>query len=137
MKPDLTLLYSQLGLSPDCTLPELQLAYRRKISGLQRARASGQPTSPEAAAALRDLIALYTTATRFHRRYGRLPGANPHRPWTPSCSFPVLPNPSQGPVPVRSDHRRGAPTRIALGIAVGALVVLFGVLAFVSGEWFR
>lgn len=137
MKPDLTLLYSQLGLPPDCTLAELQLAYRRKISGLKRARAAGQSETPEAAAALRDLIALYTTATRFHRRYGRLPGANPHRTWITSRSYPVIAGLSRDAIPVRQHAQRGALARFALGIVVGALVVVFGLLAFASGEWFR
>lgn len=77
MKPDLTLLYSQLGLKPDCTLAELQLAYRRRISELQPDRPATDAQSADAAALLRNLIWMYTTARRFHRRHGRLPGAAP------------------------------------------------------------
>ena len=47
MKPDLTLLYSQLGLRPDCSLAELQLAYRRRISELQPNPLDPGSQSPE------------------------------------------------------------------------------------------
>lgn len=78
MKPDLTTLYSELDLAPDCSLAEFQLACRRRISELQPRRL-GRAATPESHAQLRNLIELYTTATRFHRRYGRLPGAAPDR----------------------------------------------------------
>lgn len=84
MKPDLTLLYSQLGLKPDCSLAELQLAYRRRISELQPNRLEAGSQSPESSALLRNLIWLHTTASRFHRRYGRLPGAAAQRTATES-----------------------------------------------------
>lgn len=77
VKPDLTLLYSQMGLKPNCSLAELQLAYRRRISELQPNPMDAGSQSPESHALLRNLIWLYTTASRFHRRYGRLPGAAP------------------------------------------------------------
>lgn len=138
MKPDLTLLYSELGLKPNCTLAELQLAYRRRISQLQPNR-SGGVQSPEAVAMLRNLIWLYTSATRFHRRYGRLPGAPPPHgagafarpgqtaPIAPSTSYVAAPS---GNAPSRSP-------RIAFWVALALLVLLFVLVAVASGEWLR
>lgn len=138
MKPDLTLLYSELGLRPDCTLAELQLAYRRQIAELHPHGASTSHQSAESAAALRDLIALYTTASRFHRRYGRLPGAPPHRGGGAQRALAVASgaNPDRLPVPMEH-HDEPHGTRITLGVAVVFLVLVFGVLALVSGEWLR
>ena len=135
MKPDLTLLYSELGLKPNCTLAELQLAYRRRISQLQPHRNGGVQT-PESIAVLRDLIWLYTSATRFHRRYGRLPGAAPHHVGTViglnrSVHVPTSYH-SQS-----SDEPAQQPLRIAFWVAMALLVVLFILVAVASGEWLR
>ena len=151
MKPDLTLLYSELGLQPNCSLAELQLAYRRRISELQPNRMGGMQ-SPESVAVLRDLIGLYTTATRFHRRYGRLPGAAPHRGGRMAASLPPLPSPSSpspsspppSPPRMRQSYRAPAPEtgdtatpRIAFWAAVILLILLFVLVALASGEWLR
>jgi hypothetical protein len=138
MKPDLTLLYSELGLRPNCSLAELQLAYRRRISELQPNR-NGGVQSPESLAVLRDLIWLYTSATRFHRRYGRLPGAAPGK-------FNGVAVRSQYPVVQRAPAERAMiappdstqpPTRFGFWVAVVLLVLLFVLLAVASGEWLR
>lgn len=73
MKPDLASLYSQLNLRPGCSLEEFQRAYRRRIAELHPDR-PGRPRSAESERTLRQLVALYTTVGRFHRRYGRMPG---------------------------------------------------------------
>lgn len=137
MKPDLTTLYSELGLKPNCSLAELQLAYRRRISSLQSNRAAGSALPPESAARLRDLIALYTTASRFHRRYGRLPGAAPRH----SRAGELVP---LGSAQARADsearparNRPSTQSRIALMVTITLLVLLFGLLAVASGEWLR
>jgi hypothetical protein len=137
MKPDLTTLYSELGLKPNCSLAELQLAYRRRISSLQSNRAAGSVLPPESAARLRDLIALYTTASRFHRRYGRLPGAAPRH----SRAGELAP---LGSAQARADsearsarNRPSTQSRIALMVTITLLVLLFGLLAVASGEWLR
>ena len=144
MKPDLTLLYSELGLQPNCSLAELQLAYRRRISELQPNR-MGATQSPESVAVLRDLIGLYTTATRFHRRYGRLPGAAPHRGGRTTVA-PLQPLSSRPPAPPRlqQSYRAAAPEsestaapRIAFWAAVILLILLFVLVALASGEWLR
>jgi hypothetical protein len=133
MNPDLTNLYSELGLAPDCSLAEFQLACRRRISELQP-RGLGRTVSPEAHAELRDLIGLYKTATRFHRRFGRLPGAAPRRAFggTPFRSGMA------GMRPVEGSEASGgeAPSRLAVAISA-LLVLLFAALALLSGEWFR
>lgn len=147
MKADLTLLYSELGLRPNCSLEELQLAYRRRISELHPRR-PGAKLPPQDSAYLCDLIGLYTTATRFHRRYGRLPGEAPRRIGgggtahagasrtyaayspRPSDSRPFEARPSSDPSPP-------APSRVALVLAVAVLTLLFGLLALASGEWLR
>ncbi|KGM52628.1 hypothetical protein N792_03765 [Lysobacter concretionis Ko07 = DSM 16239] len=74
MKGDFALLYSRLGLRPDCTLAEFKRAYRLRIGKLHpdKGPAIGGPETDDE---LTELIRLYTTATRFHRRHGRLPGA--------------------------------------------------------------
>lgn len=69
-------LYSMLRLTPACTPDDLHRAYRRAIAELHPDRA-GPGRSPEQQAHLRDLISLHAKATEFHRRHGRLPGANP------------------------------------------------------------
>jgi hypothetical protein len=74
MKWDLAQLYSQLNLRPDCTLEEFNHAYRRRIAELHPDKGPDAAT-PEARLLLPELIWLYGAATRFYRRYGRLPGA--------------------------------------------------------------
>lgn len=135
MKPDLTLLYSELGLKSNCSLAELQLAYRRRISELQPNRS---PQSPESTAMLRDLISLYTTANRFHRRYGRLPGAAPDHPDSGQPQHAILRRPySHYRFPSEGNRHPLPSPRIAWGLAVVLLVLLFGFLALASGEWLR
>jgi hypothetical protein len=73
MKWDLSQLYSQLDLQPDCTLQEFKSAYQRRIAELHPDRGADAST-PEVRLLLPELIWLYTAATRFHRRHGRLPG---------------------------------------------------------------
>lgn len=134
MKPDLTLLYSELGLKSNCSLAELQLAYRRRISELQPSRS---PQSPESTAMLRDLISLYTTANRFHRRYGRLPGAAPDHPGSGHPQHAIRRTYSHYRLPAEGNRHPLPSPRIAWGLAVVLLVLLFGFLALASGEWLR
>lgn len=136
MKPDLTLLYSELGLKPNCSLAELQLAYRRRISELQPNRTAGSTSTPESTAALRDLIGLYTTANRFHRRYGRLPGAAPNRSPVAHSSHSSVHRNRMRYTPAPESQESPSP-RIALGLAVMLLVLLFVLVALASGEWLR
>ena len=136
MKPDLTMLYSELGLKPNCSLAELQLAYRRRISELQPNRTGGAQ-SPESTAVLRELIGLYTTANRFYRRYGRLPGAAPHQSGVWSSAAVGARRRYADVSPPPSGNRASSQPRIALALAVMLLVLLFVLLAMASGEWLR
>ncbi len=74
MFPDFSLLYSELGLRPGCSLEALKSAYHRRIAELHPDRRGDRPASARDEAVLRDLIALYGSAMRFHRQHGRLPG---------------------------------------------------------------
>lgn len=74
MKPDFSLLYSELNLPPDCSLEDFKCAYRRRIAELHPDRTGVDPSSPEAQAALPALFSTYVAVNRFHRRYGRMPG---------------------------------------------------------------
>ncbi len=71
MKADFSQLYSRLDLHPGCTLAEFRHAYRQRIGELHPDRGADPRHHDE----LSDLLRLYTTAIRFHRRHGRLPGA--------------------------------------------------------------
>lgn len=136
MKADLTQLYSELGLRPNCSLEELQLAYRRRISELYPSR-PGAKLQSQKSAYLCDLIGLYTTATRFHRRYGRLPGEAPHRMGRGGPSHAGVSRTYVVYSPRPSEHSPPAPSRAALALAVALLVLLFVLLALASGEWLR
>jgi hypothetical protein len=67
----------------------LTLAYRRRVTQLHPDR---NPGVHDAASAerLRNLIALYDAAQRFHRRYGRLPGSSGNTP-SPRPALPERP----------------------------------------------
>ena len=78
MKPDLETIYSELDLSPSCSLEEFQRAYRKQIAELHPDRKSS-PQSAETQAALHELIWVYAAVNRFHRRYGRMPGGHSSR----------------------------------------------------------
>lgn len=72
MKPDLDSIYVELDLRPGCSLEEFKHAYRRRVAELHPDRPGARSAQDQAV--LRDLIRVYTAVTRFHRRYGRMPG---------------------------------------------------------------
>lgn len=90
MKPDFSLLYSQLDLPPDCSLEEFRSAYMRRIAELHPDRSGVEPTTVEAQATLRELVSTYVAVTRFHRRYGRMPGASPRGAGIHSHGSPLM-----------------------------------------------
>ena len=127
MKPDLDSIYSELDLQPNCSLEEFQRAYRRRIAELHPDRPG--PSSHESQAALRDLIWVYAMVTRFHRRYGRMPGGYPPHLRRHAWSGP-------GPTPRQShssedaggsDERRRRATL--------TLVLLFVALVILLASW--
>lgn len=99
MKQDFSLVYSQLDLRPDCSLEEFRSAYMRRIAELHPDRSGREPATVEAQATLRELVSTYVAVTRFHRRYGRMPGASPRT----SGDRPAATGPSAG-VPMRGAH---------------------------------
>lgn len=127
MKRDLAQLYSQLELSPGCTLEELQRAYRRRIAELHPDRLAG--ARPPEGGKLPDLIWLYTAAVRFHRRHGRLPGAGPVHvanvqrvtTTTPADGAAPPPRPATRPQDIPSPSRRYS--LLAIGLVVLLLVL--------------
>ena len=76
MEAEFDQLYAQLRLTPACSPDDLHRAFRRAVSELHPDRA-GDAADDESQARLRELIRLHARATEFHRRHGRLPGANP------------------------------------------------------------
>ena len=127
MKPDLDSIYSELDLQPNCSLEDFQRAYRRRIAELHPDRPG--PTSHENQAALRDLIWVYAMVTRFHRRYGRMPGGYP-----PQMRRHAWPGSGQAPDQSQTSHdpdgsdvrRRGATL---------TLVFLFVALVILLASW--
>ena len=119
---DFLQLYQQLGLRPDSSIEELKLAYRRRVADLHPDRPrNANGANPEVAGErLRQLTALYGSATAFHRRHGRLPGAG--------IAARPMPSPAP-PAPVASGGRpwRG---RILVLILAG-----LGVLAGAVWWW--
>lgn len=90
MKPDFSLLYSKLDLPPECSLEEFRSAYMRRIAELHPDRSGAEPATVEAQATLRELVSTYVAVTRFHRRYGRMPGALPRATGGHSHDSPLM-----------------------------------------------
>lgn len=72
---DYAKLYSQLDVQPDCSLVEFKRACRRRIAQMHPDR-SGPADDFGDGLPLTELVKLYRSAVRFHRRHGRLPGAH-------------------------------------------------------------
>lgn len=129
MEPDLSRLLAELNLSSNCTLEEFQRALRRRIGELHPDRTGPQGNSPEKQAELHRLLSAYSAVTRFHRRYGRMPGALVTQGMGEvratmihqAFQLPIAPDPEPEPVDVPS-------ARIALVFV--ALVVLLA-----SWDW--
>lgn len=126
MKPDLASLYSQLDLRPNCSLEEFQRAYRQRIAELHPDRAGTDPRSVETQALLRDLISMYSTVSRFHRRYGRMPGGPSRRFGANTSPRPATPWRTNAPgTPwVEGNDKRPATSTLTLVILFIALLML-------------
>ena len=131
MKPDLDQIYSELDLRPNCSLEEFKHAYRRRIAMLHPDRPGGRPGSPENRATLSDLIWVYATVTRFHRRYGRMPGGN--TPRTSSGKLPIFLGQDRGHSSPGSDDAQSRNRRRAR--ATVTLVALFIALVALLASW--
>lgn len=124
MKPDLDLIYSELDLQPNCSLEQFQRAYRKRIAELHPDRS--RHASQEKQAALRDLIRVYAMVTRFHRRYGRMPGGYPPHLRRAPSTF------GQRPAQI-SDEAEGSDG--GRGRATLTLVMLFFALVVLLASW--
>ncbi|MBW3550802.1 MAG: J domain-containing protein [Proteobacteria bacterium] len=124
MNSDLASLYSQLDLRPGCSFEEFQRAYRRQIAQLHPDRGRTDPGSSDTQARLRNLILLHATVSRFHHRYGRMPGGR-----SPRISG-VLPRRSHqvrhvGHAAASHPGSDRRPARFAVGLLIiGALVAM-------------
>lgn len=125
MKPDLESIYSHLDLDPSCSLEEFQRAYRKRIAELHPDRQDGTARSPDNQALLRNLLWVYATVSRFHRRYGRMPGGYPYNERRTSTSMVRPPN--RPYVPVDDDDGGGEDGRrptLTLAVLFIALLIL-------------
>jgi hypothetical protein len=77
MTADFAKLYDQLGIQADCSLEEFKQACRRRIRAQHPDLARAGAASDASQIPLVELLPLYVSALRFHRRHGRLPGAAP------------------------------------------------------------
>lgn len=130
MKPDFSLLHSELNLPPDCSLEEFKCAYRRRIAELHPDK-TGVAPSPEAQAALPALISTYDAVNRFHRRYGRMPGASPRS--SPGSGQRPTQHPESRfsmPIHVPADDDAERPAR-----PTWQLIILFVVLLVLLASW--
>ena len=139
MQLDFSLMYSELGLSPDCSLEEFQRAHRRRIAELHPDRKGGEPSSQEAEEELAALIAAHVAVSRFHGRHGRMPGAPPRAgaagdggndrlrgSATPRAGPPL-------PMPAADEPDRSSRSTGRLVIVFLAVLALLGLLA--SWDW--
>ncbi|MBS0558377.1 MAG: J domain-containing protein [Proteobacteria bacterium] len=98
---DFLALYQELGLAPGrCSVDEFKYAYRRRVARLHPDR---HPGSTAGAERMQRLTVLYDAALDFHRRYGRLPGAEQAAPlrYVTSGGRPTPP-----PTTTKSPHTR-------------------------------
>lgn len=68
---DFTAMYRELGVDATCSLADLRVAWRRRVSKLH----PDQGGNAEDTGRLQELNRRYDAAVAFHARFGRLPGA--------------------------------------------------------------
>ncbi len=138
MKPDFSVLYSQLGLSPDCSLDQLKHAYRRRIAELHPDRGpAADDSAGEGQIPLSDLNSIYAAALRFHRQHGRLPGSRPAlaprtEPLPPATEPEAIP---PAPLPEPAIEAAAAARRPTIGLVVVLAILALAVFldSFSSG----
>lgn len=129
MKPDLDSIYAELDIDPRCSLADFKRAYRRRIAELHPDREGTRSRNPEDEAVLRNLIRVYAAVTRFHRRYGRMPGGHPAHLRAPG--LPRFARVDRG-VPAVEPGRSGEARRTR---ATMTLVGLFIALVLLLASW--
>ncbi len=131
---DFLTLFQELGLPANCTLDELKLAFRRRVSQLHPDRAAGQVGDAESR--LQRLTAMYNAALDFHRRYGRMPGNSTKA--TPPRGVTTRPHAPSASPPDREAREATAPQRSHTGLmllgGLGALAVIAWLIAGSSIE---
>lgn len=131
MKRDFTLLYSELGLAVGCTLEDLKLAYRRRVAELHPDH--GNPVA-ESSVPLGELASLYGSATRFHRRHGRLPGTT--RTFHLGGAITYRPNTLDAPALKLTAAEHGEPVRrLSVATLVLPVVGVLVILLVLSQDW--
>jgi hypothetical protein len=135
-QPEGALLYARLGLPPDCTLEQFKLACRQRIAELHpdKSPAGAAPSSPDLP--ISELISLYVSAVRFHRRHGRLPGGQPiaaARALTPAPQAHPATQTSEATAPEPGDVAPPLSLRTWLLVAV-AVALLLALLAALDRE---
>ena len=122
MKLDFPKLYSQLGLTPDCSLDEFKHAYRRRVSELHPDRHHADTMGDTHPQQLMELISLYKQALRFQELHGRLPGSQ-------ADPAPPAPRPSsRAETPLQPEETEGKtspPRRLWLVLALVAFAGWF------------
>jgi hypothetical protein len=126
---DFLALFQELGLPANCTLDELKLAFRRRVSQLHPDRAIGRAADSESR--LQRLTAMYNAALDFHRRYGRMPGNTAHAtPAPPSRIRRPAPASSSANAPEAAPEPRRSHAVFAIVVVIVALVLF----AWLLGE---
>lgn len=130
--PDFALFYARLGLPPDCTLEQFKHACRRRIAELHPDKSPQGPAASAPDLPISELISLYVTAVRFHRRHGRLPGGQ-HvavaRAPTSASQQPAA-HASQATMPETDEAAAQLSLRTWLLIAAGLALLLVLLAAF-------
>ena len=133
MKLDLDSLYSELDLRPNCSLEEFQRAYRRRIGALHPDRPRvGLPTA-ETQAQLQDLIWLHAAVTRFHRRYGRMPGCRGHPSHAGSTNSRAVA--SASPSDEDGGERRSRSKLTLMAMFIALLILMACWQWVITGSW--
>ncbi len=116
---DFSVLYRELRLTPSASLPDLKLAYRRRVAELHPDRIHDPDDAALAAFELQRLTRLYDDAMTFERRYGRLPG-------TPALAVAAKPRAVfDAPTSVASGPRGHLPwVWLLIGIGVLCTILL-------------
>jgi DnaJ-like protein len=124
---DFLTLFQELGLPANCTLDELKLAFRRRVSQLHPDRAS---QIVDAESRLQRLTTMYNAALDFHRRYGRMPGVTTHGARKPAggAMGAHIPNASR----VSGEHEAvpAQPQRSSGGLVLLAVLAALAVIAW-------
>lgn len=127
MRQDFLQLYAELRVQPDCKFDEFRQAYRRRVAALHPDKQPAGTMPVQAEALLGELTALYAKADRFHRRYGRLPGAISNRSQRHTPPRTTLPIPRSRPP--------SEPPAVSRGLKFAALLIVLLLVLLLSWDW--